>query len=168
MADPSDLLVDRTLLLLRHAKSVQHESPDHERPLADRGRRDAAAAGRWIAGRGIRLDLVLCSSSVRARQTWKYAGLEAGDVWYDRRIYDADPETLLDVLHEVPEQSRTVMLIGHAPSVPWLASSLVATGGDDLPDKYATTGLAVLTHTRRWSALAANDATLTDFVTPRG
>jgi phosphohistidine phosphatase len=168
MADPSDLLVDRTLLLLRHAKSVQHESPDHERPLADRGRRDAAAAGEWIAGQGIKLDLVLCSSSVRTRQTWKYTGLEAGDVWYDRRIYEADPETLLEVIHEVPEQLSTVMLIGHAPSVPWLATELVVSGGDDLPDKYATTGLAVLTHTRHWSALGANDATLAEFVTPRG
>lgn len=168
MADPSEQFADRTLLLLRHAKAEQQQSPDHERALADRGRRDAAAAGDWIREQGFAIDLVLCSSSVRTRQTWRYADLEAGDVWYDRRIYGADPETLLDVLHEVPESATTVLLIGHAPGVPWLAAGLASSGAEDLPDKYATSGLAVLRHTQRWSRLGENDAALAGFVTPRG
>lgn len=168
MADASEQFADRTLLLLRHAKAEQHHSPDHERVLADRGRRDAAAVGQWIREQGFALDLVLCSSAVRTRQTWRYAELEAGDVWYDRRIYNADTDTLLDVLHEVPESAATVLLIGHAPGVPWLAAGLASSGGEDLPDKYATSGLAVLRHTHRWSGLGSNDAVLADFVTPRG
>src|SRR5262245_14700502 len=125
MADPSELLVDRTLVLLRHAKAVQHDRADHARPLADRGRRDARAAGEWLAtylaAHDAGLDLVLCSTSARTRETWQYAsaaGLDAGDVWYDRRIYNAAAETLLEVVREAPETAGTVLLIGHAPGVP--------------------------------------------------
>ena len=107
MADPSDLLIDRTLVLLRHAKAVPHESmPDFERPLTDRGRADAAAAGRWLVAQGIEADLVLCSPSQRTRETWKYAaeaGAVTADAWYDRRIYNGTAEELLDVIHRYPD-----------------------------------------------------------------
>src|SRR3954454_22112926 len=101
MADPSDLLMDRTLVLLRHAKAVPPESmPDLERPLTDRGRADAAAAGRYLVAEGIEADLVLCSPAQRTRETWQYAaeaGATTADIWYDRRIYSAGTDELLDV-----------------------------------------------------------------------
>src|SRR6266516_2653945 len=101
MADPSDLLIDRTLVLLRHAKAVPHESmPDLERPLADRGRADAGAAGRYLVAQGIEADLVLCSPSQRIRDTWQYdadAGAGNTDVWNRPRFYNADTDELLDV-----------------------------------------------------------------------
>jgi phosphohistidine phosphatase len=175
MADPSDLLVDRTLVLLRHAKAVRSiDGPDIDRPLAGRGHRDAKAAGRWLADEGLAADLVLCSTAVRTRETWEYAaagGAETADVWFDRRIYDADPDSLLEVIREVPETAGTVLLIGHAPSVPWLARHLVAEGTDgreQLVEHYPTSGLAVLQHGRRWSALGPGDCDLGQFVIPRG
>jgi phosphohistidine phosphatase len=176
MADPSDLLIDRTLVLLRHAKAVPHESmPDFERPLTDRGRADAAAAGRWLVAQGIEADLVLCSPSQRTRETWKYAaeaGAVTADAWYDRRIYNGTAEELLDVIHEAPPEARTVILVGHGPGVPWLADELALDGTSptrvELTQKYPTTGLAVLHHTTGWDDLAPDDADLVDFVTPRG
>ncbi|MFC5264172.1 SixA phosphatase family protein [Kribbella qitaiheensis] len=176
MADPSDLLIDRTLVLLRHAKAVPPETmPDLDRPLSDRGRADAAAAGRYLVAQGIEPDLVLCSPSTRTRETWEYAagaGVIATDVWYDRRIYSADSEELLDVLHDVPADVRTVILVGHGPGVPWLADELTLDGTSpqrvELTQKYPTSGLAVLHHTTRWSDLAADDADLVDYVIPRG
>ena len=176
MADPSDLLIDRTLVLLRHAKAVPYESmPDFERPLADRGRADAQAAGRYLVAQGIEADLVLCSPSKRTRETWKYAA-EAGatttDVWYDRRIYNADTDELLEVVRESPTEARTVILIGHGPAVPWLADELALDGTSpertELARKYPTSGLAVLHLTCRWTDLGANDADLVDYVVPRG
>jgi phosphohistidine phosphatase len=176
MADPSDLLIDRTLVLLRHSKAVPPESmPDLERPLADRGRADARAAGRHLVAQGIEADLVLCSPSQRTRETWQYAaeaGATATDVWYDRRIYNADSDELLDVIHEVPSNARTVVLVGHAPGVPWLADELALDGTSpervELTQKYPTSGLAVLHLTCRWSDVAADDADLVSFVVPRG
>jgi phosphohistidine phosphatase len=176
MADPSDLLIDRTLVLLRHSKAVPPESmPDLERPLADRGRADARAAGRYLVAQGIEADLVLCSPSQRTRETWQYAaegGASATDVWYDRRIYNADADELLDVIHEAPTEARTVVLVGHAPGVPWLADELALDGTSpervELTQKYPTSGLAVLHLTCRWSDLSADDADLVSFVVPRG
>ncbi|MGW1346781.1 SixA phosphatase family protein [Kribbella sp. NPDC002412] len=176
MADPSDLLIDRTLVLLRHSKAVPPESmPDPERPLADRGRADARAAGRYLVAQGIEADLVLCSPSQRTRETWQYAaeaGATAADIWYDRRIYNADSDELLDVIREAPAEARTVILVGHAPGVPWLADELALDGTSpervELTQKYPTSGLAVLHLTCRWSDLSADDADLVSYVVPRG
>jgi phosphohistidine phosphatase len=175
MADRSELLVDRTLVLLRHAKAVPPASlADLDRPLADRGRADAAAAGRWLVAQGIEADLVLCSPAQRTRETWEYAaaaGATAADVWYDRRIYNATLEALLEVVREVPADYRTVILVGHAPGVPWLADELAvgssAPARAELTDKYPTSGLAVLQHTTPWADLGPDDANLVDFVVPR-
>jgi phosphohistidine phosphatase len=176
MADPSDLLIDRTLVLLRHSKAVPPESmPDLERPLSDRGRADAQAAGRYLVTEGIEAELVLCSPSQRTRETWEYAaeaGATAADVWYDRRIYNADTDELLDVIHEVPSDARTVILVGHGPGVPSLADDLALDGTSpervELSKKYPTSGLAVLHLTCRWADLGSDDADLVSFAVPRG
>lgn len=175
MADPSDLLIDRTLVLLRHSKAVPPETmPDLDRPLADRGRADAAAAGRYLVAQGIDAELVLCSPSTRTRETWEYAaeaGATATDIWYDRRIYSGTDE-LLVVLRDVPADIRTVVMVGHAPGIPWLADELALDGTSpqraELTQKYPTSGLTVLHHTTRWSDLSADDADLVDYVIPRG
>ncbi|MFG1812826.1 SixA phosphatase family protein [Kribbella sp. NPDC049174] len=176
MADPSDLLIDRTLVLLRHSKAVPHESmPDLERPLSDRGRADALAAGRYLVAQGIEADLVLCSPSQRTRETWEFAaeaGASTNDIWYDRRIYNADTVELLDVIREAPSEARTVVLVGHAPGIPWLADELALDGTSpervELTQKYPTSGLAVLHLTCRWPDLSADDADLVSYVVPRG
>jgi phosphohistidine phosphatase len=176
MADPSDLLIDRTLVLLRHSKAVPPESmPDPERPLSDRGRADARAAGRYLVAQGIEADLVLCSPSQRTRETWQFAaeaGASAADVWYDRRIYNADTVELLDVIREVPSDARTVIMVGHAPGIPWLADELALDGTSpervELTRKYPTSGLTVLHLTCRWADLSADDADLVSYVVPRG
>ncbi len=176
MADPSDLVIDRTLVLLRHAKAVPPETmADLDRPLAERGRADAAAAGRYLVAQGIEADLVLCSPSIRTTETWEYAaqaGATTTDLWFDRRIYNADTDGLLDVVQEAPPEARTVILIGHAPGIPWLADQLALDGTSpervELTKKYPTSGLTILHHTTRWSDLAADDCDLVSFVIPRG
>ncbi|MDQ2873477.1 MAG: histidine phosphatase family protein, partial [Actinomycetota bacterium] len=52
---------DKRLVLVRHAKSAWPDVPDHDRPLAGRGRRDAPGIGRWLVAAGCEPDLVLCS-----------------------------------------------------------------------------------------------------------
>ena len=68
----------RTLVLLRHGKSAYPPGvPDHDRPLADRGRRQAALAGEHVRTHLDHIDLVLCSTSERTRQTLAASGLAA-------------------------------------------------------------------------------------------
>lgn len=174
---------DRTLILLRHAKAEKGRAKDDiDRELADRGFRDAEAAGEWLvavtsAGRLGPVDLTVCSTAVRARQTWDAVvtgGCAASDVWYDPALYNARPEALLDVVRELPEEVRTAMVVGHVPGVPSFAELLLtdedgeSAGIDVLTEGWPTCGLAVLRCTSTWATLQPHSARLQEFVAPRG
>lgn len=110
----------RRLVLIRHAKAGPHTLPseDHERPLAERGRDDAKQLGRKLAKRMFRPDFVLCSTAKRTRQTIKRVN-EAfdppPDVVDEARIYEATPDTLLDIIRTAPGDVETLALVGHNP-----------------------------------------------------
>lgn len=166
----------RRLVVLRHAKSAWPEGlADHARPLGPRGLRDAPAVGRWLATADCLPDLVLCSTARRTRQTWQLAAGELGSVpqvRYERRIYAADDQELLDAVREVPADIETLLLIGHNPGLQELI--LLLTGeaiGDALyrtRTKFPTSAVAVLTWRGSWSDLAPGTALLTDLAIPRG
>ncbi|WP_328483230.1 histidine phosphatase family protein [Streptomyces sp. NBC_00377] len=167
----------RRLVVLRHAKSAWPAGvPDHERPLAPRGRRDAPAAGRVLAGAGCLPDLALCSTAARARATWESAAAEWGappPVRFDPRLYGADVPELLDVVHETPAAVGTLLLVGHNPGLQELVLELAGDGPDDALDevrlKFPTSATAVLTwYGPGWSALTPGTALLTSMAVPRG
>ncbi len=122
----------RRVVILRHAKSEWSDGDDHERPLADRGRKDAPATGRWLAGSGITPDLALCSTAARCRETW---GLVAPELpqrprtVYDERLYEASTGELIAVLNEVSDEVRDLVLIGHNPGTHALADALAGEAG---------------------------------------
>ena len=128
MEDPEP--AQHTLVLVRHAKySWDSDVDDHERPLSGRGRRDAVEIGQDLERRGIRPDLVLCSTSVRTRQTWQQAvagGARAGEVRYQPDIYHAWVPELTSIIRELPETVSTVLMLGHAPGIPDLVEFLAA------------------------------------------
>ena len=87
----------RTLLLLRHAKSDYPDGvPDHDRPLAPRGIREAALVGDWIRANADGVNAVLCSTATRTRQTLERTGITAVVEFVDR-IYDATPGVVIAV-----------------------------------------------------------------------
>jgi len=112
----------KTLFVLRHAKSSwdQPGLQDFERPLNERGRRDAPRMGRLMRERALRPDVILCSPAERTRQTVALlaaaAGLDA-EPRFDERIYEASAGLLIDVLSEVEREAEGVLLIGHNPGV---------------------------------------------------
>jgi phosphohistidine phosphatase len=169
----------RQLIVLRHAKSAWPDGvPDHDRPLAGRGRRDAPAAGRWLAESGHVPDRVLCSTAQRARETWELAEAELGahpKTVYEDRVYGATADELLDLAHEMPESVRTLMLVGHDPAMRELTLELASpTQPDDagaealerVAFKFPTAAIAVLSFGDKWSALGPGHAELASFVTP--
>ncbi|MFF4548795.1 SixA phosphatase family protein [Streptomyces sp. NPDC001435] len=167
----------RRLVVLRHAKSAWPEGvPDHQRPLAPRGRRDAPAAGRALVEADCLPDLALCSTAVRARQTWELASDQWGTpppVRHDRRLYAAGAEDLLDVVREVPPEVETLLLVGHNPGLEELVLDLAGDGLDDALDqvrtKFPTSAIAVLAwHGTGWEALGPGTALLTSVIVPRG
>ncbi len=164
----------RRLLLLRHAKAVPGDGqPDEERPLADRGRRDAAAVGRWLAASGTPVDLVLCSPAVRTRQTWQYAAEQLPappPVIYDERCYAASAGQLAAVVAEVADRGDEVLVVGHNPAIEDLALRLVGSGEPDalarMRAKFPTSGCAVLSVGPDWQE--GSRARLLHFAVPRG
>ena len=166
----------RRLLVMRHAKSAWPEGvADHDRPLGPRGLRDAPAAGRFLAEHGGPPDLVLCSPARRARRTWELAAAELdGPVptRHDPRLYGADAPELLDVLHGVPDEVATLLLVGHNPGledlVLLLAGRAVGDALDRVRAKFPTSAIAVLTWSGTWPGLRPGKALLTDLAIPRG
>jgi phosphohistidine phosphatase len=151
----------RRLLLLRHGKA---ESPpgvaDRDRPLAKRGRRQSEYAGAECRQRDLVPDLVVVSPSLRTRETWDAfaEGLQSElEVDIDPRIYANTVDDVLDVLSEIPEETRTVLLVGHNPSIEAVAGALdhdSARGTDtSLADGFPTGTLAVFEVDASWHQL---------------
>ncbi|QIJ61371.1 histidine phosphatase family protein [Streptomyces sp. JB150] len=167
----------RRLVVLRHAKSARPPGvPDHDRPLAPRGRRDAPAAGRALAAADCLPDLALCSTAVRARQTWELAAAQWGTppaVRHDPRLYAADAPGLLAVVRETPPRVGTLLLVGHNPALEDLVLGLAGDGLDDTLErvraKFPTSALAVLSwRGTGWPELDPGAALLTWVTVPRG
>lgn len=113
----------KTLLVLRHAKSSWEDSAldDHERPLNQRGRRDAPRIGELLRKDGQIPDAIISSDAVRARLTAEAvaeAAHHAGTILLDPRLYLAAPADIVAVLRTVEEpKSGTVMIVGHNPGL---------------------------------------------------
>ncbi|KMS73862.1 phosphohistidine phosphatase [Streptomyces leeuwenhoekii] len=164
----------RRIVLFRHAKADWPQVTDHERPLAERGRKDAAEAGRRLADTGISFDLALCSTATRTRETWKLAVHEFPQrpkTVYEERIYEASPGELIAVLNETPDDVQNALLIGHNPGMQGLADVLAGSAEEDARSRMAgrgfpTAAFAVLSFTGSWKTLEPGVATLLDYWAP--
>ncbi|MDY6998950.1 MAG: histidine phosphatase family protein [Actinomycetota bacterium] len=165
----------RTLLLLRHAKSDYPSGvADHDRPLAERGIREAALVGDWIRANVDPVDAVLCSTATRTRQTLERTKIGA-PVQFAERIYESTPGTVIDEINEVARrfagsaEPATLLVVGHEPVMSALALGLAdeqtsrgATAAAIL-EKFPTSAVAVLRTARPWAELELGGAELVDF-----
>ncbi|MFC6064439.1 SixA phosphatase family protein [Streptomyces ochraceiscleroticus] len=166
----------RRIVLLRHAKAEWSQESDHERPLAERGRRDAPAAGRWLAGAGITPDLTLCSTALRTRETWKLAVHELPQrprTVYEDRLYEASLGELIAVVNEVPDEVDDLLLVGHNPGMHALADALSGEADGELLTQmnrggFPTASVAVVTFNGSWKSVEHGVGRLVAYWTPRG
>ncbi len=166
----------KTLYLLRHAKSSWDDPglADHDRPLAPRGQRAVRKLSRHMHRSGVAPELVLCSSSVRTRETLEgiSGALGGADVRIDAGLYAAPVEALLDAVRAVEPGVGSVMLIGHNPGLQWLAIALAGSGDEDglrrLAENLPTGALATLSvHTETWAEVEPGSCELVGYVVPR-
>ena len=164
----------KRLYLLRHAKSSWDDPTlaDDDRPLAPRGRRAAKVMAKHLRRKGIAPELVLCSPSRRTRQTLTRIAPGLGknaDVQIEPELYAASAAVLLEVLHEVPDEVESVMLIGHNPGIQDLALSLAGAGSEStrVRGKFPTAALATLELDATWRELGPGSAELVSFVKPK-
>lgn len=168
-------MAERTLLLLRHAKSSWEEPAleDAERPLAPRGRRAAAAIGKHLARRSPKVDLVLCSPSQRTRETLALLGLpEATPVRFEPKLYLASARALLTQIQGVPVRTRCLLVVAHDPGLDHLVRLLAPEGRPKalrrLAAGFPTAALAELRFARRsWKRLGEGTAFLRRFSRPK-
>ena len=134
---------------MRHGKSGYPDGvADHERPLADRGRREAALAGEWMVEDGLRIDVVLCSTSVRTRETLERTGIDAPTSYLDD-LYGGSPEDVFEALRiHVPQDAETALVVGHHPGMPATALTLDPAG---TIDRFPTSAYAVVEVGSDWA-----------------
>jgi phosphohistidine phosphatase len=167
----------RRLFVLRHAKSDWGEAglADHDRRLAPRGHRGATLLAAHFTQAHVAPDVVLCSTARRARETFELvqpALPSSTPVYFERGLYGAGPDEMLERLREVPDEDGSVMLVGHNPGLEMLVLALARSGDPALVDrvetKFPTAALATIDlAVDHWTDVHAGTGTLVAFVTPR-
>lgn len=166
----------KTIYILRHAKAETGASyqDDHERKLTQRGCEAARTMGFHLLRQGIRPDLVLCSTAVRAQETWEHV-LETynRDVPIERsdRLYLASAGETLQLVAQVPESVSRLLVVGHNPGLHQFCLKLAQAGNASLLDtlaiKFPTCAFATLALGRvAWRDAAHSKGELKGFVTP--
>jgi len=167
----------KRLILYRHAKSDWGDATlaDKDRPLNDRGRRAAPVMAAYLQDQGLFPDLILCSSSLRTRET--LAPLlphltRETDIRLVDALYDAHGEDYLKIVRLMGGASNVLMLMGHNPATEATAYSLVKDRSgptwQDMSGKFPTAAIAVFDFDiADWSELAVETGCLVSFVKPR-
>jgi phosphohistidine phosphatase len=167
----------KTLSIFRHAKSGW-DSPvarDFDRPLNDRGVRGARRMGVHARDLGLAFDHIISSPAVRCTETldgfWEGYGQILHPNW-DRRVYLASGASLMDVIHDLPDDAENVLMCGHNPGCEELALMLTPDVRDDLRDaleeKFPTASLAeILLDVSHWAEVKEGKSRLARFIRPR-
>ena len=171
----------RRLVVLRHAQAEPTAASDADRPLTAGGLAAARAAGEWLGGLGVRVappgGVALVSAALRTRQTYDAAAAAAGwegSATHDPGLYSAGPDAALDLVRAVERDVADLVLVGHNPTMGYLAQLL----DDGEGDQEATTALvtrgyppcaaAVFRVDGPWVGLGPGGARLEAFHVARG
>ncbi len=119
----------KTVFIMRHAKSdwSQDGTPDHDRPLNQRGLRDAPRMGTLLATLGVTVDLVVSSTATRARTTAEAVVASAQwkiPIHLNQELYLAPPDTWIEALQNLPDSCKNILLVGHNPGMTELVTVL--------------------------------------------
>jgi phosphohistidine phosphatase len=156
---------------MRHAKSSWRDTElaDHERPLAERGRRDAPRMGERLDARSARPGLILTSSAKRALETARIVAAALGypheALHVEPALYLADPGAILRVVAGQEDEVANLLLVGHNPGLTELVNRLLPDLRlNDLP----TAGIVAMDSTAaRWADLGPQNTTLAFYDYPK-
>lgn len=169
----------KALTLLRHAKASRDDPSlrDFDRPLTKRGRKEAGVIGAHLAARGFAPDLILCSPSLRTRQTLDLVAACLRfypRIDYPESLYNASPASLLAAVAVAPEEMNDLLVVGHNPSLHMVAlnladlarldaMALARLGGGFPPGAVAQFEIDI----QHWPEIAAARASLRHFASPK-
>lgn len=162
----------RRLVVMRHGKAEATGPSDHERALAARGRADAAETGRWLGEQGIEPDAALVSDALRTQETWAAVAEGAGwdlDPELSSSLYAAGPDAAIDLVRETDPEVGTLVVVGHNPTMAYVAELLDDGDGDGdattglITRGFPTSALAVFTVPGDWSTVGPGTCQLESF-----
>ena len=143
----------KKIILIRHAKSAW-DNPwltDHDRPLSDRGLRDAPIMAKRVKKRKIYPDLILCSTATRAVETAKILAKEfefpEKEILFEKNLYHASPNKILKYIHLQKDAKDTMIVVGHNPGF----NELIEYLGGKLENLPTSGQFGFLVKSDRWS-----------------
>ncbi len=165
----------RVLLLMRHGKAENGDTPDIKRPLSEKGQEQARVVGRYLRSQGITPSAVLLSSSTRTKETWKELNREleadSADVTVLKELYLGGSNEVLRSLDSLDSSHKVVLVVAHEPTMSQLAAHLA---NDETSETAAlaqvrigvpTGSMSVLTSTSdSWSHIEPEELTLRTLV----
>jgi len=158
----------KKLYIIRHAKSDWSNSTleDFDRPLNERGKKNAPYMGELLRNKGAFPDLIISSPAYRARETAKIISQEVmyhKEIMFNEQVYEADLKTILEVVSYIEDEYDTVYLVGHNPSLNIFAFYLV-----DFNENLPTCGvLEIEFDCDTWRETAKKNAKLVSFEYPK-
>lgn len=129
----------KKLVLMRHSKSSQAEpgQSDFERPLNERGKNDAEIMGKRLHERALAPDLIICSAAKRTYKTAKIVAgelhYEANDIISEMELYEASISDVLQIIRELSDDYKSVLLVGHNPTITGLVGYISKTQIEHMP-----------------------------------
>jgi phosphohistidine phosphatase len=159
----------KMLYVIRHAKSSWSEPGmrDFDRPLNDRGLRDAPAMAARLKEKGVRPDLIVSSPAKRAMTTAKIfaaaLGYDENAIVYKDMIYEASTPTLLGIVKGIDSDANNVLIFGHNPTFTYFVNDLAAVRIDDIP----TCGVAAIAIEGEWKEINDGAGNLVWFDYPK-
>jgi Phosphohistidine phosphatase SixA len=160
----------KTVYFIRHAKSSWEDSSlrDIERPLNKRGLRDAPFMAQMLRGRGVQADQIISSPANRAYTTATYFAeameIEQTAIVVRHDIYEAYPQTVLNIVSSLAESTQKVLIFGHNPTFTSIANMF----SEDYIPNVPTCGIVKIEmDSKEWSLFNPDTARMTAFYYPK-
>ncbi|HEY8511707.1 MAG TPA: histidine phosphatase family protein [Cyclobacteriaceae bacterium] len=158
------------LYIVRHAKSSWDDLSlqDAQRPLSERGRRDAPRMAKRFKEREVAVGQMISSPAVRAMETCKVfasiLGYPEKDIRIERSLYHASEDGMLEVVRGLSDTLDNIMIFGHNPGLTDFVNSLTSQTITNVP----TCGIAGLTFpVDRWQDVTWGMGTLEYYDYPK-
>lgn len=133
----------KRLIIVRHAKSSWTDITlaDIDRPLNERGERDAPRMAKRLKEKNLAIPVMLSSPAVRALTTCRVFArtlqFPENQIRIVKNLYHANEDMILAIVQSIPENVDTVMLFGHNPGLTDFVNALVDADIENIP----TTGI---------------------------
>ncbi|WP_235296073.1 SixA phosphatase family protein [Portibacter marinus] len=160
----------KKIIFIRHAKSSWNSgaSTDFDRPLNDRGRRDAPIMANKLKDIIPEVDGIIKSPSRRTNQTAEFFidafGLNEQQVISERALYHSSLSTIMDHVQSLPAEWNTVLLFAHNPGMTYIAEYFGMYDVENVP----TCGMTLVeSNVKDWAALNNENSKIIAFEYPK-